>query len=232
MLIFTEDFYMKKFLLCASALTLVLYAFSAKADGLTPYIEKNVSPVALNNILNAEKVFCYTVEMPSAGYTGYTLDQLALTGYCGQLGEERAVFVDEFFKKPNNISETVASCKIEPKIMLRFVRGIDATDVLFSDTCPSITVFYGGSMKSFNAAPAKQAIEAVVSVFGNGRTDFVSPALLNQLMPSGVPLSDEDKALVSKHKSAQPVRNWEKQNPPAAPKAEEPAAKGWNKLRK
>lgn len=223
---------MKKFLLCASALTLVLYAFSAKADGLTLYIEKNVSPVALNNILNAEKVFCYTVEMPSAGYTGYTLDQLALTGYCGQLGEERAVFVDEFFKKPANISETVASCKIEPKIMLRFVRGIDATDVLFSDTCPSVTVFYGGSMRSFNAAPAKQAVEAVVAVFENGRIDFVSPALLNQLMPSGVPLSDEDKALVSKHKSAQPVRNWEKQNMPTAPKAEEPAAKGWNKFRK
>lgn len=222
---------MKKILLSASALALVCCAFAAKAE-VTPFIEKSVSATALNNVLNAEKVFCYTVEMAPAGYTGYTLDQLALTGYCGQLGDEKEVFVEEFFKKPANIAETVASCKIEPKIMLRFVRGIDATDVLFSDTCPSITVFYGGAMKSFNLAPAKQALEAVVAIFENGRTDFVSPALINQLMPSGVPLSDEDKALVNKQKSAQPVRNWEKQNQNETPKAEEPAAKGWNKLKK
>ena len=221
---------MKKFLLSVSVLSLMSFSLSTKAE-VTPYVEQSLSPAALNNILDAEKVFCYTVQMAPAGYSGYTLDQLALTGYCGQLGDERSVFVDEFFKTPENISETVASCKIAPKIMLRFIRGVDATDVLFSDTCPSVTVFYGGSVKAFNAEPAKKALEAVVAVFEAGKTDFVSPALLDELMPSGVVLNDEQKALINKKKAAQPVRNWEKQEAPQPKAQEQPAAKGWNKLK-
>ena len=221
---------MKKFLSSASVLALGIYAFSANAE-VTPYMAKSLSSAALNNILNSEKVFCYTVEMATPNYTGYTLDQLALTGYCGQLKEEKSIFVQEFFEKPGNISETKASCKIEPKIMFRFIRGVDATDVLISDTCPSVTVFYGGSVQSFNAAPIKKSLEGVVTLFANGRIDFVSPALIDELMPSGVILNDEQRALVNQHKSAQPIRNWDKQNKSApAPKAQE-SAKGWNKLK-
>jgi hypothetical protein len=192
---------------------------------------QNLSPAALNNILNSEKVFCYTVEMAAPDYAGYTLDQLALTGYCGQLKEERAAFVKEFFETPSNILETLDSCKIAPKVMLRFIRGVDSADVLFSDTCPSVTVFYGGTRKTFNAAPAKKTLEAVISVLSRGRTDFVSPALLDELMPCGVVLNDEQKELVNKHKSARPTHQWEqkKQNQPQAQPQEN--VKGWNKLR-
>lgn len=218
------------YLLSASIFSLVL-AFSANAQEkeVSPYIAQSLPSQALNNILNSERVFCYTVEMPSEGYTGYTLDQMALTGYCGQVGEEKSLFIDEFFKTPENISTTVASCQIEPKIILRFIRGIDATDVLFSDTCPSFTVFYGGSFKSFNAAPAKKAVEAVAAVFSAGRVDFVSPALLNQTMPMGVVLNDQDKALLNKKQAAQPARNWSQ---PAQEEATKPAAQGWNRMKK
>ena len=218
------------YLLSASLFSIVL-AFSANAQekGVSPYIAQSLPQSALNNILNSERVFCYTVTMPTEGYTGYTLDQMALTGYCGQLGEEKSLFVDEFFKTPENISETVAPCQIEPKIILRFIRGVDSTDVLFSDTCPSFTVFYGGSFKSFNAAPAKKAVEAVAAVFAEGRVDFISPALLNQTMPMGVILNNQDKALINKKAVSQPARNWSQ---PAQESPAKPAAQGWNKMKK
>ena len=204
---------------------------NAQTANITPYIAKNLSAQALNNIVNSERVFCYTVKMAPSGYQGYTLDQMALTGYCGMLGEEKSVFIDEFFKSPANISETAANCQIEPKIMLRFIRGIDATDVLFSDTCPSITVFYGGTMKSFNAAPAQKSLEAVAAVFDAGRVDFVSPALLNQLMPMGVPLNDQDKSTINKQNTTQPVRNWATPSQNKTEETKKPSMQGWNKLK-
>lgn len=220
---------MNKLLLSAGALAFVGFAYAVNAE-VTPYVEESLSPAALNNILNAEKVFCYSVRMAPAGYTGYTLDQLALTGYCGQIKEEKSIFVEEFFEKPENISKTVASCKIAPKIMFRFIRGVDSTDVLISDTCPSITVFYAGAIKAFNASPIQKSLEGVVELFEKGNTDFVSPALIDEVMPSGVILNDEQRALVNQKKSAQPIRNWEKQ---AQPQQQEAPAqpKGWNKLK-
>ena len=221
---------MKKILLSVSVLSLMSFALSAKAE-VNPYIRQSLSPAALNNILDSEKVFCYTVQGAPADYTGYTLDQFALTGYCGQLKEEKGIFIDEIFNKPENISQTNSSCKIAPKIMLRFIRGVDTTDVLFSDTCPSVTVFYGGSYKIFNGEPMKKALEGLVSLFEKGKTEFISPALLDELMPSGVALNDEQKALLNKKKSAQPVRNWDKQTPQQPEQQNESAVKGWNKLK-
>ena len=221
---------MKKIMFFASVMGFCLEAISVRAE-VTPFIEQNLTGAALNNILNSEKVFCYTVEKATRGYTGYTLDTLALTGYCGQLKEEKSVFIKEFFETPEHVLQKKDPCSIEPKIMLRFIRGVDATDVLFSDTCPSVTVFYGGKVQTFNEAPAKKSLEAVVKIFSAGRTDFVSPALLDEVMPNGVVLNDEQKALVNKQKTAQPVRRWEKKNQPeSAPKAQE-SAKGWNRLK-
>ncbi len=207
------------------------YAQTAK---INPFIEKSISAPALKNIMDAERVFCYNVETAPENYQGYTIDQMALTGFCGILEKEHAdLFRNEFFKTETNISTTTAQCVISPKIMLRFVRGIDATDVLFSNPCPSISVFYGGTFKSFNAAPAVKSIEGVVEVFTGLKTEFVSPALLNQTFPIGVTLNDEQKALVNQQKSAQPIRHWTDQSPKApvqAPKEEGP--KGWNKMKK
>ena len=208
----------------------ISFSTFAKAE-VVPYISQNIPAAAIENILEAERVFCYTVEMPSPGYTGYTIDQLALTGFCGQLGDEKQIFVEEFFEKEANVVREAASCQIEPKIMLRFVRGVDFADVLFSDTCPSITVFYGGTMRSFNMAPAKKSFEAVTTVFNAGKIDFVSPALLNQLMPCGVALSAGDKEIISGKKSA-PVRNWKDETSQEQQEPQSEAPKGWNKLQK
>lgn len=222
---------MNKFLLSAGVLSFACLAHAAGAE-VTPYVEKSLSPAALNNIVDSEKVFCYTVQTAPSGYKGYTLDSLELTGYCGQLKEEKKIIAEEFFEKPENILETVAACKIAPKIMLRFMRGVDSTDVLISDTCPSVTVFYAGSVKPFNATPIQKSLEGLVALFEKGKTEFVSPALLDEVMPCGVVLNDEQKALVNQKKSAQPVRNWETQQK-AQPKQEETeqGAKGWNKLK-
>lgn len=227
---------MKRFSLPLSALALMCtFSFSlhAQTTNVTPYIAKNLSQTALNNILNAERVFCYNVSKAPSGYTGYTLNQLAITGYCGQIGEEKDIFVEGFFKTPSSILETKASCQIEPKIMFRFIRGIDSTDVLFSDTCPSVTVFYGGTMKAFNAEPVKKPLETIVNVFENQKTDFVSPALLNQLMPTGIAVNEEQQTLVNQQKAAQPKRNWAQQNEPVQNNNPEPKKfQGWNKLGK
>jgi len=209
------------------ALGLIVTSSSqAQTSNVTPYIAKNIPAVALNNILNAERIFCYTVKIAPNGYKGYTLDQMALTGYCGSIGEEISAFTNEFFKSPNNVLQTTASCQIDPKIVFRFIRGIDFTDVLFSDTCPSFTVFYGGTIKSFNAEPAQKSLEAIATIFDKGRIDFVSPALLNQTMPMGVVLNEQDKQTLSKQNSSQPVRNR------AQPEQQKPTtSQGWNKLK-
>jgi len=226
---------MKQFFFSVASVALMCtYVLSAHAQSaaVTPYIAQNVSPMALNNILNSERVFCYTVEQAPSGYTGYTLNQLALTGYCGQLGPEKSVFVEGFFQTPAHILETTASCQIEPKVMLRFTRGIDSTDVLFSDTCPSITIFYGGTVKAFNASPAQKALATVVSTLSSGKMEFISPALLNELMPNGVILNDEHKTLVNQQKTAQPVRNWVQQQPQQSAPKQPSKVQGWNKLGK
>lgn len=208
----------------------VLYA---QTPDVSPYIAKNLSPAALNNILNAERVFCYNVSKAPSGYTGYTIDQLAITGYCGPIGDERSIFIEGFFQTPSNILETTADCQIEPKIMFRFIRGIDSTDVLFSDTCPSVTVFYGGMMKAFNAAPTKKPLEQIVSAFENSKTDFISPTLLNQLMPVGVVTNEEQQQLVNQQKAAQPIRNWAQPKQPAQEEETQVnKPQGWNRLQK
>ena len=209
--------------------------FRADAVDINPYIKQSLSPLALNNILNSERVFCYTVDKPKEGYAGYTIDQMALTGFCGVLERKDAgLFINEFFIDTQKISKTVANCTIAPKIMLRFIRGVDATDVLFSNPCPSMTVFYGGTLKSFNAEPAKKTIEAFVDLFYKNSIDFVSPALLNQTLPIGIAQTAEQKALVAKQKEVQPIRKWSQpaQATPSTSGAQKPAApQGWNKLK-
>ena len=35
------------------------------------------------NITDSEAVFCYQVSSKPAGYKGYTIDNMAVTGFCG-----------------------------------------------------------------------------------------------------------------------------------------------------
>jgi len=218
---------MKKSLLYAAG-GILLSAMSAQAEGLqvTPYIKSSLNAAALNNILNSEQIFCYTVEMPSAGYTGYTLDQMALTGFCGILNaQEKNILVQELFANPENVSETSAKCVIAPRIVLRFYRGIDATDVLLSYPCSSFSVFYGGAIKSFNTEPLGQTFDGLAALYEKRAVPFVSPTLLNQMMPIGKAVTQEQKDLVEKATS---TKKWTVSTP--QPETQEKASKGWNKL--
>jgi len=108
--------------------------------------------------------------------------------------------------------------------MLRFVRGIDNTDVLISSPCHSYTVFYAGDRQTFNLAPIASSVDYLIGTFNNIATDFVSPALLNQAVPSGVIQNEEQKSLVENSRG--PMRMWEQK------KAQENQKKtGWNKLK-
>ncbi len=221
------------FLLSAILCALSPIDLLAQTPTINPYVQKSLPSVAINNLLKAERVFCYTVSAAPQNYQGYTIDQMAVTGFCGVLEKEEAdLFYEEFFTKPENLSQQTAQCTISPKIMLRFIRGIDSTDVLFSNPCPSLTVFYGGTIKSFNAAPSAEAISGVIALFEENRADFVSPTLLNQLLPIGVALTDEQKNIVKKQNEVQPIRNWNTSSQPSQSNnsPEKEPKKGWGKV--
>ncbi|MBQ7303788.1 MAG: hypothetical protein IJW75_02575 [Alphaproteobacteria bacterium] len=196
-------------------------------------IKDGISKHALRNILEAERVFCYNVDKAEKNYAGYTINGMALTGFCGILPQnDKDLFIREFFYKENNTSNIVANCIISPKIMLRFVRGIDNTDVLLSSPCQSFTIFYGGKLKSFNAEPAAQIIDAFANIYAKSKIDFVSPALLDQLMPIGVAKTPEHRTLISEKKGNAPVRNWGSANQESPATEQKAQNKGWNRLKK
>ncbi len=202
----------------------------------TQRIKDTVAKPALKNIVEAEQAFCYTIETAPEGFTGYTIDGMAITGFCGMLSEpEIDLFVREFLAKDENVSNVVAQCIIQPRVMLRFIRGVDFTDVLFSSPCHSFAVFYGGSVNAFNATPASATLNAVIEAYEKKKMNFVSPALLTQLLPIGVPQNDEQRALVRSKAQQAPVRNWQKNNTQSTTvttaKPEKTEPKGWNRLK-
>ncbi len=226
---------MKKLVFCIGILIFCLFSVFARADGssVTPYISQAIPEAGLSNILNAEQVFCYTVKMPEEGYRGYTLDQMAVTGFCGVLQkQEQSILVDEFFKNNSSILTTNAKCVISPRILLRFWKGVDMTDVLISYPCPALSVFYGGTLKSFNASPIAKDLDGLSQLYEKGRVDFVSPALLNQLMPIGMAQTEEQKTLILEQEKAKPIRNWLKEEPEntASNALPDKPSTGWNKI--
>ena len=75
------------------------------------------------NITDSEAVFCYQVSSKPAGYKGYTIDNMAVTGFCGIIENDlKNMIIRQFFATPENISQEVAQCVIKPRLMLRFVR--------------------------------------------------------------------------------------------------------------
>ncbi len=202
------------------------------APEVTPQMRDSIPAQALKNITAAEQAFCYTVEAAAPDFTGYTLDGMEITGFCGILSQaEKDLFIGEFLSKESNVSNVVEKCIIQPRIMLRFVHGVDYTDVLFSSPCHSFSVFYAGRIKSFNTSPASQLVDAIVTAYEKKRVGFVSPALLNQVLPIGFPDTDEQKALINEKKAQKPVRNWNTKPQKPAPASAAPAAKGWNRLK-
>lgn len=201
---------------------------SVKKQVLTE-IKNAIGPVAWDNIENAEKIFCYEVDVRPENYSGYTLDSMAVTGFCGVIKSEikEQVLSQLFMNNKNVLFNVREECVIRPRIVLRFVKGIDATDVLLSSPCYSFTVYYPGSVHVFNAKPAAPIIDALISGFDKNNVDFVSPALLNQLLPVGVPQTQEQKDLVNQKPKA--IRNWEVNEKTDVP-ASQTENQGWNNL--
>ncbi|MBR4106201.1 MAG: hypothetical protein IKK52_02740 [Alphaproteobacteria bacterium] len=199
---------------------------NATKDGMLEGISSAIGEFAQKNIMNAEQVFCYQIAMPPENYTGYTLDGMAIVGFCGIANDKlREIIIRELFSNPDHILfDKVEDCVVKPQIMLRFMRGIDATDVLLSSPCHAVAVFYGGKLSAFNAKPASTVIDNLIRPLVKNKIDFVSPTLFRQLLPIGVVKTDEQKALLKKKN--EPFRRWEQNK---QEKAEKSA--GWNKLK-
>lgn len=189
-------------------------------------IKTAIGDSAIKNITDSEQVFCYQIANRPENYTGYTLDGMAIVGFCGVINQDlQSLIKYELLQNPENIlfNET-ENCVIRPQLMLRFFRGVDSTDILLSSPCHAIAIFYGGKIAAFNAKPANQIIDAIITPLIKMKVDFASPALFNQLLPVGVAQTESQKQL-QKQKN-EPVNKWQK-------KQEEQAAKksGWNKLK-
>lgn len=189
-------------------------------------IAASIGSSALNNINNAEQVFCYQITNKPENYTGYTLDGMAIVGFCGVINEQlKTLIKSELMMNPENLLfDETENCVIKPQIMLRFVRGIDSTDVLLSSPCHALAFFYGGKVSAFNAKPAAQIIDAIMDPLIKNKVEFASPALFNQLLPIGVAQTDEQKAIIQKKN--EPIKNWQKEQQTTAAKKS-----GWNKLK-
>lgn len=189
----------------------------------------STTPAAIDNITKAEQVFCYQIESKPAGYTGYTIDGMAVTGFCGVINAElQGMIVKQFFATAENISNVPDKCIIRPKLMLRFVRGVDNTDVLLSAPCHSFSVFYAGKVKTYNFKPGAEIIDVMVNSFKGSTIPFTSPALLNQLLPIGVVQNNEQKQIIEEKRPSAPVRQWDTGKEPIPTT---PAKKGWNNLK-
>ena len=70
-----------------------------KADNnsfLSSFLSNRLPASTARNINKAEKVFCYTVDYAQGDYEGYLIDDLAITGSCGELSEEGKNVIKQF----------------------------------------------------------------------------------------------------------------------------------------
>lgn len=203
---------------------------------LSSFISSRIPLAAANNIEKAEKVFCYTVDYAPADYNGYIINDLAITGSCGELSEKgRKLVKDTILHSSSLYSTSTERCDIAPKIMLRYIHGIDSTDILLSSPCHSLTFFHGRDITTINAAPGKAIIEQIVKAYSSLSEKFLSPALLGQMVPNGQVITQDQKEIVRKTYSTENLKKW---NTSSAQKQEAsqsekktPAKKGWNKLK-
>lgn len=203
---------------------------------LSAFISSRLPASSAKNIENAEKVFCYTVDYAQADYSGYTINDLAITGSCGELSADGKNLIKDMLLDNNLVFSTATdSCNINPRILLRYINGIDSTDILLSAPCHSLTFFHGRDISTLNAAPGKDIVEQIVSTYSSLSEKFLSPALLGQMVPNGQVLTQDQKEIVRKINTIESPKKWSKKqtkNTTAqTPAATKPAPKGWNKLK-
>ena len=194
---------------------------------IIPLIQSEIKDDASYNIMHPEQVFCYHVTRHPKDYTGYTLNKFALIDYCGELDKSQtATAYEALFTKSANILTTRSDCRIEPQLILRFVRGVDYTDVLLSSPCHSITIFYAGKYHSFNVK--QHIIDDIIKQFDQARETFNSPALLKKTVANAeATTSEEEEKLKKKQNEAQPIKKKKKKQ---EQDAEKPATSGWGKI--
>lgn len=190
--------------------------------------------IAIDNILKAEQVFCYEVFPRNDDYEGYSLDGFPVRGFCGILGNQVRDMVSRYFLSVPGYTdfENSEQCIIQPKLILRFVRGVDSTDMLISSPCHSFALYYGGNVNVYNFKPGAEIIDALIKSLSEKHSEFISPALLNQLLPVGVVQNEQQRQIVNKR--SEPIRKWidKAQKEEAAKAAErEKNQRGWNKLK-
>lgn len=191
-------------------------------------ISDSIGQAALANITGAEQVFCYQITSRPNNYSGYTINGMVVTGFCGVVAPQlQETIKEQFFSTADNIDFVNSEkCIIKPKIMIRWVRGVDFTDMLISAPCYSYSIFYGGKVRTFNFRPGAELVDAMVDAFKDLTVPFVSPALLNQLLPVGVPQTKEQQEIVKEQSG--PIRKWEQ---PKVQPVQEKKNKGWNSLK-
>ncbi len=196
--------------------------------------ENLTGSVAMKNIFEAEQIFCYEVFPQDGEHKGYTLDGFPIRGFCGMLNQTvRDTLAASFFANPTAVNfEEAEQCEVQPKIILRFIRGVDYTDVLLSAPCYAFVIFYAGSVNAYNYKPSAELIDALVKNLQTKHQEFVSPALLNQLMPVGIIQNENQRKIV--YKTKEPIRKWEEKANEKIKKQEAEVKKqntGWNKLK-
>lgn len=203
---------------------------------LSAFISSRIPAASAKNIEKAEKVFCYTVDYAAADFDGYTMDDLAITGSCGELSADGRQLIKEMLLN-NNLAFSSAkdNCNISPRVMLRYVNGIDSTDVLLSAPCHSLTFFHGRDITTLNAAPGKNIMEQIVTTYSALKEKFLSPALLGQMVPNGQVLTQDQKEIVRKINTGSSPKKWnsESQNTQRENSQQQtaPLKKGWNRLK-
>lgn len=206
-----------------------------KVKTLSSFISSRIPASSAKNIENAEKVFCYTVDYAAADYNGYTIDDLAITGSCGELSQEGKNLIRDMMLNNNLVFSTAKdACNISPRIMLRYVYGIDHTDILISAPCHSLTFFHGRDISTLNAAPGKNIIEQIVTTYSSLRENFLSPALLGQMVGNGQVLTQDQKEIIRKINTGDSPKKWNSNTPNAEnnqTQTAQPTRKGWNKLK-
>lgn len=190
---------------------LLLVSTIANAKSILPTIHKDIGDIATRNIEDAERVFCYQVSSLPNDYRGYTLNNTAITGFCGIIDDNlKDLLIEQLMATSSNINFTEKeNCTVNPVVLLRFVKGVDSTDVLLSYPCESMTIFYAGGIYTYNLKPASELLNTINEAFQSKQVKFVSPALLNQLLPIGVPQTSSQKAVVNQSSQPQARRGWE-----------------------
>ena len=198
------------------------------------FLSTKIDASTMKVISKSEKVFCYTVDYPSDDYDGYMINGLALKGSCGELSEAGKKLIYNSLLT-NNSAYSVGSenCSIEPKIMLRYIYGVDYTDVLLSSPCHSLTFFHERDFVTVNAAPGAQIIEQIVKAYSGLEEKFLSPALLGQMVANGQIVNQSQKEIVRRLSPVStPTKKWGNDAAKASlNKPSAPTKTGWNKLK-